>query len=462
MMLASTAHYMNISSSQVKLFAIVAGIVLIFVLVFSFFTKGTTGSKQDVNLVVWGVGDTQGDLQKSFDGFVSLVKQGGAYGNVNFTMTYRSWRPDEYENLLLNQLAEGKGPDIFYIHNTWLPKYQNKLIPLPAEQMSLDDFSSQFVAVAAQDLVYDRQIYSLPHYVDTLATYYNTQQYQGGATETSRPASTWAAFKSQAAALTIKDGETITRSGAALGATGNIKHAIDVLYLYLVQKGGAICGGRNCNTVSVSSNVAFRDAVREFLSYSDTTSSNYSWSTSYLDGLQTSNMFNDIDAFIRGRVSTVFGYASDYEQISRLGSTNNLKFEVAEIPQFDSTAGDKVAFASYWSMAVSRNTAHPQLAWDFIKYMTTRPVLAEYYAVHPRPVSREDMINTSTDNPLRVFDRQSKYARSLVIYDDARFAQVLRDVLAQLAVKSVPFAGVMSQIEDALSAVMASYKQVDL
>jgi len=453
---------MNISSSQLKLLGIVFGIVALFVLAFTFFTRGTTGARQTVDLVVWGVGDTQDDFKKAFDGFSDVVEKSGAYGNVKFSITYRAWRPEEYEDLLLNQLAEGKGPDIFYIHNTWLPKYHSKLIPLPAEQMSLDDFRQQFVAVAASDLIYDGQIYSLPHYVDTLATYYNTQHYQGADTGSSRPASTWSAFKSQVAALTTKNGEQITRSGAALGTAENIKHAVDLLYLYLVQKDAKICSNQDCKAITVADDANFRDALRDYLSYSDSTGPNYSWNTTVLAGLQNSNIFNDIDAFIRGRVSTIFAYASDYQQIKTLGASNNLRFDIAEIPQTDNAATvDKVAFASYWSMAVSRNTAHAQLSWDFIKYMTTRPVLAEYYELHPRPVSREDMIDTSTSNPLRVFDRQSKFARSLHIYDASRFAAIFSRGIELLAIKSSNISAVINSFAEDLNKVMAPFRNLN-
>lgn len=453
---------MNISSSQIKLFGIVAAIIVVFVLAFTFFTRGSLSGTQDVNLVVWGVGDTQQDLQEAFDSFGALVKSSGAYENIKLTITYRAWRPEEYEDLLLNQLAEGKGPDIFYIHNTWLPKYHSKLVALPATGMSLDAFREQFVSVAAQDLIYDRQIYALPHYVDTLATYYNAQQYQGAAMDTSRPAPTWSAFRAQVAALTNKNGEQISRSGVALGTAENIRYAVDLLYLYLLQRGADVCDGTDCDAIVIDDSSDFKAALRDYLSYSDNTSANYSWNSNYLTGLQSSNIFNDIDAFIRGRVSTIFAYASDYQQIKTLGAGNNLRFEIAEIPQADDAAtSDKIAFASYWAMAVSRNSGHPQLAWDFIQHMTSRPVLAEYYDRHPRPVSREDMINTSTDNPLRVFDRQSKYAQSLAIYDRTRFAEVLSSGIEKLATKGGTLTDVVKEMDDRLNTVMAPYHNLN-
>ncbi|MBI4836167.1 MAG: extracellular solute-binding protein [Candidatus Abawacabacteria bacterium] len=452
---------MNFSSSQIKLFAIVTGVILVFVLAFAFFLRPGVGEKSDITLTIWGVGDEQGDFQTVFQDFIIYAKQAPQYRGAAINIEYRSWRSDEYETLLLNQLAEGKGPDIFYIHNTWLPKYHNKLLPLPADQLSLDQFKEEFVPVTFDDLVYEKKVYALPHYVDTLALYYNTQHYQSGASGSSRPANTWSALKAQIAAMTSKNGNQLTRSAIGLGTMKNIKYAVDLIYLQLVQRSGKLCQ-EVCTAVSVSDNVPFKEAVNEYTGFSDPNSTYYTWDSNYLKGHENNNIFNDIDAFIRGRVSSVFAYASDYQQIKTLGQANNLNFAIAEVPQLDAAARDneRITFANYWSMAVSRNSGHPQLAWDFIKYFTTAPILAKFYEEHPRPVSREDMINTSTENPLRVFDRQAKYAKSVIVYDDARFTQILSDNIEDIVNKNSTLIGALQKMEAELNKVLAPYAQL--
>ena len=42
---------------------------------------------------------------------------------------------EEYEQAVINELAEGRGPDIFAIRNDWLPNYQRKLAPAPPQIM---------------------------------------------------------------------------------------------------------------------------------------------------------------------------------------------------------------------------------------------------------------------------------------------------------------------------------------
>lgn len=453
---------MNFSSSQIKLFSIVGGVIVLMFLLFLLFGRGPAAQKQTLTLTIWGVGDTQADMQPVIDDFIKYAKASPQFESATFDIKYREWREDEYERLLLDQLAEGTGPDILFIHNTWLPKYYNKLLPLPADQMTLDQFKEQFVPVAATDLIFDKKIYALPHYVDTLALYYNTQQFQSGNTNSSRPATTWTNFKNQVTAMTTKNGTTISRSGAALGTAKNIKYAADILYTNILQRGGKVCRDEKCSAVMLADNREAKQALDDYVSYSDPTSANYMWDSNYLTGQESNNIFQDIDAFIRGKVSSFFGYASDYDQIVTLGKNSNLKFDIAEIPQSDDAAAnnEKVAFASYWAPAVSKSSDQPQLAWDFIKFMTSKVTLGAYYEQHPRPPSREDMINTDSANPLRVFHRQAKFAESLVLFDKTTFDTAFADGIEQVANKVSTSFNTLRKLEYDLNAIIAPYFQV--
>ena len=111
---------------------------------------------------------------------------------------YRKLRLEEYENELLNALAEDRGPDIFSIHNTWVRKYRTKIEPLPPSttmvypvekgsikkevvnelrttpSLSLGQVRDLFVDVVSKDVILeDNKIYGLPLSVDTLAMFYN-------------------------------------------------------------------------------------------------------------------------------------------------------------------------------------------------------------------------------------------------------------------------------------------------
>src|SRR3990172_6222017 len=93
-----------------------------------------------------------------------------------------------YEEELVAALAAGRGPDIFSIHNTWLPEHRDLLTPVPtindfpevtgrSERRNLEDrlaelpqlgtFKDAYVPVVSEDFVSDNRIYAIPLYVDS-------------------------------------------------------------------------------------------------------------------------------------------------------------------------------------------------------------------------------------------------------------------------------------------------------
>ena len=95
-----------------------------------------------------------------------------AYPNIK--INYRKLTYAEYEEEVVSALAAGKGPDIWSIHNTWLPEQIDKLSPMPETVMRPDLYKETFVDVAAFDMTGpDEQLYGIPFSVDSLALYYN-------------------------------------------------------------------------------------------------------------------------------------------------------------------------------------------------------------------------------------------------------------------------------------------------
>ncbi|MEK7126617.1 MAG: extracellular solute-binding protein, partial [Patescibacteria group bacterium] len=74
---------------------------------------------------------------------------------------------DEYQKVVLNEMAEGEGPDIFSMQNTWFMSNYKKIAPMPTDLGSTEDFLNTFVDVAFKDLVRPdkdgvERIYALP------------------------------------------------------------------------------------------------------------------------------------------------------------------------------------------------------------------------------------------------------------------------------------------------------------
>ena len=162
--------------SQTKLLIIggVAGLAVVILLLFLVVGgMGGGGVQQQVTLQFWGTFDDQ----SFYDSAISAFEK--AYPNVK--IIYKSFPFEDYEKELVNSFAAGTGPDIWLMHNTWLPKHADKIQPLPQQVLqgeknplfTIKDFQDQFLDVTLADLTQDGQIYALPVYVDTLGLYYN-------------------------------------------------------------------------------------------------------------------------------------------------------------------------------------------------------------------------------------------------------------------------------------------------
>ncbi|NCS72093.1 MAG: extracellular solute-binding protein, partial [Candidatus Magasanikbacteria bacterium] len=161
------------------------------------------------------------------------------------TVNIRQVRYDDFDNRLINALADDIQPDIVSIHVQWLRKYLSRLDPMPStvsvadvavsgqyvKNVQVDVYDQRMPSVNAvkanyintvyDDAVVGNRIYGLPLAVDTLAIYYNKRLLDRAGIAT--PPTTWDEFLSAVQKTTLFNsrGELI-QSGVALGTADNI------------------------------------------------------------------------------------------------------------------------------------------------------------------------------------------------------------------------------------------------
>jgi ABC-type glycerol-3-phosphate transport system substrate-binding protein len=412
--------------------------------------KAPASTKQtQVKLVYYKLFDNE-------DVIAPMIQQYSA-AHPNVTIVYKKFTdPVEYENLIINELAEGEGPDIFSVPNYWFLRNVKKISPMPSTMMTTKQFGDTFVNVAQNDLVLrdpadgQMKIYGLPMTVDTLALYYNKAAFDDKIPSQGKPSVTWEGLKDDVFKLTKKDQsfERFEVAGIAMGRSDNILRAIDILYMLMLQYKTQFYNNNvsqaqfaKQNTISASGvgiNPA-TEALKLYTSFALPSNKNYSWNSYLAD---PKSPVKEIDTFARGKVTMIFGYSYLYDQIvseikmlkgQGVNTIDEKNVKVAEVPQVNDpgvSTEKRVAYANYYAETVSRTSKNPNEAWDFLSFITSKDNLDFYNQKTHRPTSRRDMIEDQAKDPIYgVFASQIGYAESFPIYDAIRYSDIFSTLI---------------------------------
>jgi len=356
---------------------------------------------EPIDLVYWRLWDDRA----VFDPLIEAYQAENPHVNI----TYRKLTFSEYEGAIVDALASGKGPDIWSIHNTWLPKHIDKLEPAPADLITLNDYQDTFVDVASKDFVdSEGQIYAIPMSVDTAALYYNKDLLNTAFVV--EPPATWTDFKEAVKKLTATDesGEII-RSGVSMGTAYNVNRSPDILSLLMLQNGAQMVNdaktaatfNQSATTSDGESYFPGLEALIFYTDFSNPRKSVYTW---------TPTMPNSIDAFVAEESAMMFSYA--YQQEVLKEKSPKLNFGVATMPQIENTPKE-VNYANYWGEVVSKSSEHKEEAWKFLTFLAKKNVSEKYVELTGRPAARKDIVKDQLEDPkLRIFAGQALTADS--------------------------------------------------
>lgn len=398
----------------------------------------------------------------------------------NIKINYRKFSDEkEYENLIINELAEGEGPDMFSIHNTWMIKHKKKISPLPKDNLKIETFRNAFIKAAADDLILndetgDERIYALPLSVDTLALYYNKKIYEEKIPSRGHPAETWEALKEDIFKLNKKDAsfERFDVSGIALGRSDNITHAVDILYLMMLQNGTNWYNDDFTQAIFSKNQGAVdfqglhspgADALSLYTSFAQEQNKHYSWNL-YLSDPQSKE--KEIKTFASGKVAMIIGYPYTYDQIFNeienlkkqgLSSIDKKDIKIAAIPQMidpEISNEQRVSYASYFAETVSRTSDHPKEAWEFLVFLSSKENETYLFEKTHRPAGRRDLIEEEQKDPLYgIFASQLGYAKSIPMADSNRYEEIFKTAINQ-ALNSIPASNALSIAKDEINRVI--------
>lgn len=355
-------------------------------------TINTSLSPQQITITYWGLNEEENLMRPLI---AAYQKE-----HPNITINYVKQSSINYRTRVQNQMQEGKGPDVFRIHNSWTNMFflRNDLAPSSDDIFTLNDYQSTFYPIATADFVRNDKIYAAPMEIDGLSMYYNEDILNGVGAKIPR---SWKEFADAALLTTVKDQSgNIKTAGAALGTTNNIDHWQDILGLLLLQQPG----------VDLSSNtpVIATPKVAEVLSF---------FTSFAIDPRQKTwdrSMPSSTDAFVDGKLAFYFAPVWRVDEIRQ--KAPNLNFKIAPVPQL---SGKNVGWASFWAEAVSAYSLHQRESWEFVKYLTSseaQKMLNQGYVnanLIPKPYSRQDLAaDASSDSFTAPFITQAQYYKS--------------------------------------------------
>jgi len=390
-------------------------LILSFILTSGFGCKLTTPKTakkmEPITIKYWRVfdgPDAFDDIIKKYNALHSFIK-----------IDYKKFRYDEYEDALLNALAEDRGPDIFSIPSSWLLKYENKVAPMPAsismvypvvkgsikkeivpeiktvKSITLRELKNNFVATVYNDVLLEKEgkqrVYGLPLSVDALAMYYN-RKLLNNAGITKVPEYWDRYFQQTVKKLTKQNSRgRLIQSGVSLGGSKNINNAADVLSLLMMQNGAIMQeGGRILfHTIPTGSDRKYNpglEALRFYTDFSDAGKEVYCWNNT---------LGNSIDLFSQGSLAITFGYSYHLPLIK--AKSPKLDFGVARVPQIKGSS-EQINYANYWIEVVSAKSKHIDEAWDFIQFETKKEQVKSYLKATKRPTALRSLITEQIDD----------------------------------------------------------------
>ncbi len=269
-----------------------------------------------------------------------------------------------YERDLVNALASGTGPDLFFLTQDLILSFQDKVAPISFRDISESNFKDAYLEEGELYLT-ESGILALPFYVDPLVMYYNRDLLSGaGIAEVPRY---WDEVLTVAERVSeLNSSGTITRSGVALGEMRNIAHGKDIIAALLLQTGNPIVRrGPNGLEATLGKRVAggpipeSEAALRVFTDFADPAKPVYSWNRALPEAQK---MFGN------GDLALYFGYASE---LPALRQTNpNLNLDIASIPQI--REGRLTAtFGRLTALSIARTSANTDGALRVAEELTS-------------------------------------------------------------------------------------------
>lgn len=387
-------------------------IVLIIVLIFWGVIPGLRQNTISVSLTFWGT-----EPKEAFDPAITAYER----ANRSSAITYVRKDAATYEAELVNAIATGRGPDMWVVPAGLLGRNSDKIFPVPTILMTEREFTETFASIAADVFFQNGAVLGIPLAIDPLVLFWNKDFFASDAIAI--PPRTWDEFLADATRLTKREANgNIIRSGAAMGLSGNIPEAKDILSLLILQGGNSIIDTTTHEVMldATQANDRIRvspaeSALRFYTDFARREKASYSWNTTFPD---------PATAFAREELAMFVGYASNLPRVRAMNPRLNIG--ISPVPQFGG-APIRIGYATSKALTVSLASLNRTAAWQFAKFLASDEQargIAERLSMAP---ARLDVLHRGHEDPIFSVVYESA-VRARTWYDPApeRTADIFR------------------------------------
>jgi multiple sugar transport system substrate-binding protein len=314
------------------------------------------------------------------------------------------WR--DAQNQFLREAAVGGGPDVIHSAQVWVKEMGQAGAALALDDLiKADPPANGFTDFVAQDLAKgsDGKIYGLPWTTDTWAMVYRTDLLEEAGVD--KLPTTWEELRQASAAVQKKTGKAGFGFPAGSSASGAIWFLAN---FYWWSHGKALIVQKSDGSYAIGLTPAdVAEAMGYYKSYldeGDNPRSNLAASDAHDPSI--------LKALVSGNQAMAAMPPNTYQQVLQAYADANPGKPAPFVSSpFPHREGTKSSMIGGRMLVINANTKHPEATWQFVKFMASREVFADYYRTQ-FPAQKTLLKNVDFGAPMKGFAEQFDYART--------------------------------------------------
>ncbi len=402
----------NKSKFKLGIMIVFGGFIFLGILVFALSRSAT--SSMSANLVIWGT-----IPQESFQ---LLLRNSTLEKSKTTTVSYVLKDQGDFDQELIEALAEGRGPDIVILRDDNVYKHRNRLFVIPYKNYPERTYKDKFIE-GSEVFLSKEGVIAVPFMTDPMVMYWNRNIFSNNLV--AQPPQYWDQVFELAEKMTKRDTNgNVLQSTIALGESRNITNSKEILATLLLQAGTPIVQRNNEGAVSVLNSkfdqpVAPSESTLNFYTqFSNPVSKYYTWNRS---------LPSSLNMFLGGNLAMYIGFASEIFSIQQKNS--NLNFDVTYVPQTRNTE-NKTVFGRMYAFAITKQSKNISAGYVAINALTEPASLkALETATNLPPIRRDMLVDKPTDAFRSVFYNSALISSSWIDPEPTASSQTFRDMI---------------------------------